>query len=255
MHNLVIYEHPLNERMRTFLRLEQLFKELGYFLPQTEEWGSRAAIDSLLKILVIFGRTDIKTELTKELERQAQKLVRMKNQPGVDPNALTEILDHLDRETTKISHIEGLFGQHLRNNEFLKAILQRSAIPGGTCSFDLPQYHYWLQQPAAQRLQQMQAWLQKIHPLRDAISLLLDLIRRSSRPKQEVAVQGFFQQSLDSQVPAQLIRVGVDSEAAVFAEISGSKHRFSVRFLEPTEIERPMQTQKDITFSLNCCVI
>ena len=40
-------------------------------------------------------------------------------------------------------------------------------------------------------------------------------------------------------------------ETQLFAEISGGKHRFTVRFLEPTEEERPSQTRMDVPFSLN----
>ena len=39
----------------------------------------------------------------------------------------------------------------LRDSEFLSAIKHRSAIPGGTCDFDLPDYSYWLNRPAELR--------------------------------------------------------------------------------------------------------
>ncbi len=77
MSELIVYEHPLNERIRTFLRLEHLFSETAYFLPQPEEWGSRAAIGGLIKINSIFTRADIKTEILKELERHLGNLGRI----------------------------------------------------------------------------------------------------------------------------------------------------------------------------------
>ena len=34
----------------------------------------------------------------------------------------------------------------LKDSEFLSAIKHRSAIPGGTCEFDLPDFFFWLNQ-------------------------------------------------------------------------------------------------------------
>ena len=255
MSNQILYEHPLNERIRTFLRLEHLFREIAYFLPQPKPWGSRAAIDSLLRITNIFARADIKTEILKELERHFSKLGAIRRQPGVDMQALGQVLDSLEQATRQIYRLDGQVAQRLRKNEFLKSIMQRSAIPGGNCAFDLPQFHHWLQQPATVRQQQMQNWVQELEPVGDAVTLLLSLTRGSNRSKIETAEQGFFQQSLDSQQPTQLIRVGISTDLPLFAEISGGKHRFSVRFMESSETERPSQTQRDVSFSLTCCVL
>ena len=61
------FEHPLNERIRTFLRLEHLLDKVVHFLPQEDAWASRAAVEGLLDILAVTARADIKTELLKEL--------------------------------------------------------------------------------------------------------------------------------------------------------------------------------------------
>jgi len=251
----IIYEHPLNERIRTLLRLEQLFNEATYFLPQPEEWGSRSAIDSLLKITSIFSRSDIKSEILKELERHLGKLGSIRRQPGVDMQTLGHVLDELEQATQQVYRMNGQVGHQLRENEFLKSIMQRTSIPGGSCAFDLPQFHYWLQQPPAARQQQMQEWYRELEPIREAIGLLLSLTRSSSRPRPETAFQGFFQKSLDSQAPPQLIRIGIAAHLPLFAEISGGKHRFSVRFMEAHDSERPSQCQRDVPFSLACCAI
>ena len=52
----------------------------------------------------------------------------------------------------------------------------------------------------------------------DAVTLLLGLIRSSAVPTEEHAPGGFFQQSLPGNVAAQLVRVGIPSNAGMFAE-------------------------------------
>ena len=80
----VIYEQPLSERVRTFLRLEYLFNEFFARLEGPTLWDSRNALASLLDILNIFNRTDLKTEVMKELERQMSTLAALEHAPGVD---------------------------------------------------------------------------------------------------------------------------------------------------------------------------
>lgn len=251
----IIYEHPLNERTRTFLRLEHLFSQIDFHLPQDSTWDSRAAINSLIDMVTIFARADIKSDLIKELKRQQEKLAGIRNSPGVNQSRLDQILRELNAISERLQSLNGQLGQELRDNEFLKVITQRSSIPGGNCAFDLPLYHFWLQQPAEFRQQEISHWRRTLEPVYTAITLLLSLVRGSTTPSRELAEAGFFQQSLDSQTPAQLIRVGLPRESGLFAEISGGKHRFTIRFLEQPSDQRPGQTRQDVTFFLNCCIL
>lgn len=251
----IIYEHPLNEKTRTFLRLEHLFRQVDYHIPQSSTWDSRAAIDSLMDMVAIFSRADIKTDLIKELKRHQETLTNMRAVPDVHAERLDQILRELNGVSGKLQQHNGQLGQELRENEFLKSITQRSSIPGGSCAFDLPLYHFWLQQPFEQRHREIVAWRETLEPVFIAVTLLLSLIRGSTTPTRELAANGFFQQSLDAQSPAQLVRVGLPRESHLFAEISGGKHRFTIRFMEQSMEERATQTKLDTTFFLNCCIL
>lgn len=101
----------------------------------------------------------------------------------------------------------------------------------------------------------MQDWVTDLEPIRDATVLVLGLIRGSTTAAMETAQQGFFQRTLDAQSPAQLVRVGLDAQLPLFAEVSGGKHRFNIRFMEAMNWERPTPTRDDVAFSLTCCVI
>lgn len=249
----VTYEQPLNERMRTFLRLEFLFLQAQHFLGGCSVSDSRAALACLLEILNVIGsRNDLKTDILKEMEKHSVNLARLEKVVGVDLHALGGILDELDDFTDRICAINGQPGQSLRQNEFLTSIKQRSAIPGGLCDFDLPAYHYWLQRPLDQRSFDLRQWLESLDAVRSALILILRLTRESTASKQELAVGGFFQRSLDADNPCQLLRVTLPSTVPCYAEISGGKHRFTVRFMEQTTTGRAAQTARDVEFHLSC---
>ena len=70
-----------------------------------------------------------------------------------------------------------------------------------------------------------------------------------------VATGGFYQQTLDTNLPYQLIRVLVERRQDVFAEISGGKHRFSIRFIDCRDWQHPKQADHDVPFTLRTCLI
>lgn len=251
----VFYEQPLSERIRTFLRLECLFLQANYTLSGTSPWDSRATLSTLFEILNVMGRADLKGELLKELERHGAALTRLEQVPEVDQQRLNQILDQLDAQVDRLHAVEGQLGQALRQSEFINSIRQRASIPGGTCDFDLPAYHFWLERPAAERQHDLQVWLNTLDPVRSAVALILNLIRESATPSRERAQAGFLQKSLDADVPCQLVRVGVPLTLPYYAEISGGKHRITVRFMEHTKDGRAAQTVQDVEFDLYCCLI
>lgn len=251
----ITYEQPLNERIRTFLRLEFLFQQAHAHLEGSSIWDSRATLTSILEMLSIFSRADLKTEVMKELERQIIVLERLEQNPGVDRQRLSLLLSEMDGFIDHLHASKGQIGHELRQNEFLNSIRQRSSIPGGTCDFDLPAYHYWLQQPTGMRRQQLEQWLKPFSVIAQSIGLILRLIRDSAPPAKEIAQTGFFQKTLEPTPPCHIVRVTVSADSPYFAEISGGKHRFTVRFMEQRIDERPVQTMGDVDFELTCCTI
>ena len=255
MDNRVTYEQPLNERMRVLLRLEHLFHQSHRHLQGDGEADSRAAIMSLLELVSIFERTEIKADIIKELERNNANLAKLKEVPGVDASRLDEILNELAILGEGLVALQGPVARSLRSSEFLSAILQRSSIPGGTCDFDLPLFHYWLQRPSDERQAALKAWFQVFDPIPKAVNTVLGLVRQSTAPVQQTARGGFYQQSLDTHPPGQLVRVMLPADSPLYAEISGGKHRFTIRFMEPNYVERPLQADADVEFTLACCTL
>jgi cell division protein ZapD len=251
----VFYEQPLNERVRTFLRLEHLFCQIDYTLRGYSVWDSRATLDSLVDTLEILSRSDLKTELIKELERHIVKLSSLQQSPGVDTQQLSTILQKLESTQQALHNLSGQIGQNLREQELINSLRQRMTTPGGTCPIDLPIFHLWLQQPAEARIEQQEQWNKQLNVVREPVALLLGMIREASIPQRQIAPEGFFQQSLDSNLPIQLIRVSVPAGLPFFAEISAGKHRLTIRFLEPQAGRRPLQAQETVEFQLTCCAL
>ncbi len=256
MPEITVYEQPLNERIRAFLRLEYLFARASNGVNGSSIWDSRATLDAIIDIMAVLGRADLKKELIKELERQSATLEALKRNPGVNMERLASILGVLKEILNALRSSDNSPESSLRQNEMLGYVRQRSSIPAGTCSFDIPAFQHWLEQPAEARIQELQSWLGVFDLIQEAIKLCLNLIRDSADSTVEMANKGFFQHSLEATSTCQMIRVVVPSNSPWFPEISGGRHRFTVRFLEQSATDsRPIQTNSNIEFELQCCMI
>jgi len=253
--NFTIYELPLNERIRTLLRLEFLFQQARYSMRGYSLWDSRATISSIMEIMNIISRIDLRSELVKELERQSKALMAISASPNVDSSILDETLSKLKNYTQTLRAMPKALHADLSNNELLKTIRQRASVPGGTCEFDMPAYNFWLKQEPEQRIQLLETWLSHLEHYRLSIDLVLRLLRESAINTPLKAEEGFYQQALDTGTPFQLIRVILPEKSVYFAEISGGKHRFSVRFMLPAFSEKATPTYETIDFQLSCCAL
>lgn len=251
--NVSTYEQPLNELIRVCLRLEQLFFQVDHQVRDTSIFGTRNMIALIINILQLLERPDLKAKLAKELSHQMQLLTKLEKTPEIDHVKLNELLKQLDELGRWLIESNGRLGQNLRGIELLNTLRLHLATPGGGCCFDIPVYHYWLQQPDEIRIQTIKSWLNEFSKIRLANDLILKLVREESKTHQKTAANGFHQELLDPQTNLRLIRVMVPKNIETYPEISLGRHFLSIRFYTPTILERPIQYQHNLSFWLSYC--
>ena len=256
------YEHPLNERMRAFLRLEHLFQRFEHQISQcgdgqgNDVWSSRIGLESIIDVLTILARMDIKSELIKELERQAVTFQNLANNPNVDSDRLADILTTTKHSLNVVRSMESIPGAELQQNVLLNTVRQRSSIPAGACGFDIPSFDYWLQGSPTRRKNDLVGWYSAFNNIRGGISLCLRLLRESATMSREQAMGGFFQRVVNKTLPLQLVRVVLLKGTPWYPEISAGRHRFIIRFMVTVAMDkRPTQTEENVEFQLFYCVI
>lgn len=256
MKKKIIYEQPLNDHIRNLLRLEYLFEGLNYYIKGASQWDSRAAINYFVEIIEFISRLDIKTQLTSDLEHYVQGLERWQRMPNVDKERLSQLLDKLRTALVQLDQLADKPEREPLGYTLITTVKQRASIVGGTCPFDLPHYHHWLQKSIKQRQVELNEWLIPLVSLQEAVELDLYMIRNNGETSQQVAMEGFFQSQLDASIAYQIVRVSLPFDHSCYPEISGGKHRFTIRFFEQHQVEeRPLQTEQDINFELCCCMI
>ena len=252
----IVFEQPINERIRTFLRLEHLFSQFQLHLQHDSPWDTHSAIKAILDILSMVSRGDIKRETIKELERHHTSLQSFIEIPNIDHSQLTQMISQQEDCLKSLHNTAGNIGQSLQQNELLSAIRQRQTVPGGLCDFDLPVYAHWLHQAYENRKILLCEWFEEFEVLKKAIELILKVIRESTEAHHSDAENGFYQQNIDTAQNCLLIRVTLPIDANIFPEISAGKHRFSIRFLKSgNPAQRSEQVTENIDFKLTCCTV
>ena len=255
MENRLVYEHPLNERIRTLLRIENLFGRLKHYSKSMDARDMRLSITLLIDLNELLKQSDTRTELARELERCQSVLRALEGNPGVDTYKLKHILNDINECIETIRDNDCQPGAALDADQLITSIKQKESLSGGACNFDLPAYHLWLNKSAHARQKSLQEWQEDLSIIRKSADLALSLLRGNATAKKATAEGGFYQQSVESGVEYQLIRIITSRELKCFPEISGGKHRITVRFMEQPETQnRPAQTEKDVEFELHFCV-
>jgi cell division protein ZapD len=249
---VISYEFPINEKVRTLLRLEDLFARISHFNAAKHSFDHHAAITTLFEILEVISRADLKSELLQELERQRRALSLLRSNPQISEHALNFILEELDTAVQGLQNMHGKTGQYLRENEWLMGIKQRACVPGGTCEFDLPSYHYWQQQNTQLRHDFLLQWLTPLQPIHQSVKVLLKLLRESGKVIHYTAQQGMFQQMQGGRT-AQLLRVNVAANLACIPEVSANKYAINIRFINADYAAKSTLFAADLGFDLTFC--
>ncbi len=250
---MILYEYPFNERVRTYLRLEHLFKRLGELVARMQALDHHFAFVTLFEIVDVLARSDLKAEVLKDIERQKALFQSYRQNPDISEAALEAVLGQLNHVFSELNQLSGKVGSSIAEDEWLSSIRNRISIPGATCSFDLPAYHAWLHRPAAIRQEALGQWIASITPLANAIYLLLKLARATGVPKKVAAVRGVFQQNLPPGRTFQLFRLRLEPTLELVPEITGNRLLVSVRLLRQTQEGRLQPCQEDASFEVSLC--
>lgn len=250
---MIVYEYPFNERIRTYLRLEQLFRRLGELIPRTHALDHHFALTTIFEVMDVAARADLKSDVLKDIDKQRQLLEGYRGNPSISEAALNGVFAQLDRCFQGLNTQTGKAGQALTENDWLMSIRSRMGIPGGTCGFDLPGYFAWQHGEASTRQQALEGWAGTLAPLAESIYVLLKLLRDSGVPQKVAAVRGQFQQNLPSGRTVQLLRLCIDPEQGLIPEISGNRLMVSVRLMRQQEDGHLLACSADAAFELTLC--
>lgn len=254
----VIYEQPLNERIRMLLRFEAYSEMLRISRGSVGDHLTSACqyLTSTLDILNLIDRVDLRAEILKEIDRISLLLKKWVKYPEVDAYQLEVISNNLQQHYQVLKEVKLSKIHHLRNDELLHAMRQKYAVNGNLSVMEFPELKFWLSRPISLINERFSSWVNSYNYLIEPIDYILDVIRGVGEFKQQSCSNGNYVQNIDIGGTPQLLRVCIDDGLNVFPETSGSKHRISVRFLTINEnLSKPITYNAELSFKISVCII
>ncbi len=249
---LLRFEHAVSDNARVYLRLENLLQQVNHFLPGTSPWASRACTAAIFDLLTLVAKPDLKKRLIHEISRILGSLKQLKETAEVDRDKYQNTIEQLDNILSRLNTYTGRFAQELQDDGFLNSVKQASHSASDKNFFDTSNFQYWLQLPAQKRIADLTTWTHHFNDLYSIVRVVLHLIRESSHSEQHAAQNGFYQTTLEKQLPCHLIQVGLPEDSSLYPDINVSGHILSIRFVS---LNRPQASNHDVSFNLNCCIL
>ncbi len=250
---MILYEYPFNERIRTYLRLQQMFDRLGVLMARAEAIDHHFALLTLFEVMEVASRPELKADVLKDLERQKQLYNGYRGNPAISEAALDGVIARLDAHFEALNAQSGKLGLELNDDEFLMSVRSRAVIPGGTCEFDLPAYHAWQHLAPAARQADLTRWTAPFAPVAQAIALLMQMLRDSGMTQKVMAMQGQLQQNLPQGRTFQLLRLRIDPSLGFTPEISCNRLLVVIRMLQQQGDGKQLASSADVPFEMTLC--
>ncbi len=93
---MILYEYPFNERVRTYLRLEQLFARLSELMSRANPLDHHFAIQTIFEVMDVAARADMKSDVLKDIDRHRLQLNSYRGNPAISQRVLDEVIGQLD---------------------------------------------------------------------------------------------------------------------------------------------------------------
>ena len=243
-----LYEEPVQEKIRKFIKIEFLLNKIYYFKGKDNKSENYISLLALCELYEILSRSDIKSELIREIETQNTYLQKIKEIPQADSSKLNSVLEKQSQLLKLIYSIEINYLDHLERDILFKTILKNSFTQLQPASID-----FWLSRDILNRETQIDLWLEPLIFIKRSIDFILEVIRKSGRFEDRVAEKGFFVEKLDPKKNILLVRVTLTSDLYYYPQISVGKQRLTIMFMTKDDRNNLVPHQEDLTFILTTC--
>ena len=115
---VLLYEEPVQEKIRKFIKIEFLLSKIYHFKGKENKNDNYVALLSLCELYEILSRSDIKSELIREVENHNSYFLKIKDLSGIraDENKLNSVLEKQNMLLQLIHSVEQNYLDYLEKD-------------------------------------------------------------------------------------------------------------------------------------------
>ncbi len=243
-----IYEEPMEERIRKFLKLENYFLKLKHHKEIDTVFDSYASLHNLILIYNTLSRVEVKSDLIREIDFHRMRYTEYIKHDTSDKTKLNSIMEKQNVILNNLHSLKPNYLNDLNNDELFQFCVKHH----DTLNTEID---YWLTRDHNMRLNQINLWLERIKPIEHSVNFCLEILRKSSDTSEVCAEQGFHLFKIDREKKIKLIRVTMQTDNYFFPRISLGPQRATISFMIMNENNKFVQIKEKITFVLDLCFI
>jgi len=243
-----IYEEPVDERIRKFLKLENYFLKINKHKEIENSIDTFAALQNLISLYQMLSRAEVKRELIREIDFHKSRYAEYIKIQGSDKIKLNSIMEKQDVIINTLHNLQSNYLSSLHNDE----LFQHCVKHYDTLSSELD---YWLTRDFSSRSNQINLWLEIIKPIESSVYFCLDILRKSSETREVCASNGMHIFKLDPEKKVRMLRITMHSDNYFFPRVSVGPQRATISFMTLNDGNKFIQLKDDITFVIDLCYI
>ena len=221
---MINYEFPLNERIRKFLRIEEIFKKMDAQINGKNEFSAHICFATFFDIMTFASRGDLKVELIQEIEKQ-----RLKCRSKIKTKKNKKIFADLNKIRLQLEKSKNIAELNFGGDKFLHELKTRANSPYGIVSIDFPEFQFWLKSTNfTERKAYFTNKLNDINSIKNAITTLMNLLRKNIVNKALETRSEEIQYKLDPLLKNDLVVITLPSTLKCFPIISSNKYAVNV---------------------------
>ena len=251
-----LYEFPLRDSTRVFMRLEVLDRQLECISRHGSAELNRTTAHAVLGALDLVFREDLRAHLLQQIHRLQHNYEALRAREDIRQENLTAMLEELGQFREELGRLNANAARTLRFDPLISALRQRDSITDAAMAIDVPMYQWWLHAGADHCRRDFERWVEAFRPLMDANRKILEMLRQRGEYRYCEASQGSFAASIARDQELWMVRVGVRREIPCFPQVSGTwdSGRIHLRFLQTPAGENAGELyQTDFGFTLAVC--
>lgn len=252
----ILYEFPLRDSARLFLRLEVLGQQLKQANGHRGPERNRAAAHAVLSALDLVFREDMRAHLLQQIYHLQRNYEILRAREDIRQEGLKTILAELEQFRQELVQLKSNEVRTLRFDPLISALRQRGSVTDAAMAVDLPMYQWWLQSGAERRREDIKRWTEAFQPLLDANGKFLALLRQRGEYRDCEASRGGFTASITLGHELWMVRIAVPAGTPCFPQVSGASDsgKVHVRFMQtPSGKEAAEPYRVDFPFQLAVC--
>lgn len=256
MNNFIVYEQPVAENIRNFLKCEYLHEKINSSLSLESIWSIKSSISALLEMSDFSQRINLKVELLKELEKMSFTLRKLNKNNEIELSKFDTYKNEIDRCLINLNDINDNPSKTILDNDFLMLIKSKLHIPAGDNFFDMPSYLNFLTSKKNHIIENINIWSSPFSVFFDSSKLVLDYKRRSSKFEKCRSNKSYFEKKLDKNARIDLVRIKIEKDMNIYPDISVNRQNVNAVFKTAFGDNRIARTiVDDIEFELSLSIL